>query len=62
MSKIDTACKSIRRVVACQSGTANLELWAWSCGFRSAGLASAVTCDRQQYCCVRPSAGERQRT
>jgi len=32
--------KSIGRVVACQSSTANLELWAWSCGLRSARLAS----------------------
>ena len=56
--------KSVGRVVVCQSRTSNLKLWICSCGtgFRSAGLASAVTNDRQQDHCVYPSAGERKRT
>jgi len=40
-----------------QTGTVS-----WSCGFRIAGLASAVACDRQQNYFVRPGAGERLRT
>ena len=43
--------------VACQSNTAKLELWTWSCGFRSAGLAI----DRQQNHCVHRNPGEKQR-
>jgi len=34
--------KRIARVVKCQSSTANLKLWDWSCGSRCAVLASAL--------------------
>jgi len=47
--------KCRRRIVACQSSTAKLELWAWSC-FCSTWLASAMACDRWQNQCVHPSA------
>jgi len=48
--------------VSCQSSTDTLEPLAWSCGFRSAELASAATSDIQQNHCVHHSAGERQLT